>query len=162
MYPSIQLNNVLYLSVVKDKLDSLQDEDFKSLYRVEKNCFLQCLEFFLKNIQVKFNGRILKQKQGLSIGACISPLCLNLIMDHLEGIVNEEFKDVILLYSRFADDIFVAMRKEDWAKLESIVQRFTQLQDSIQLTIEQEKDNCLQCLDLKCFIKGEKRIRMEI
>lgn len=70
MYPFLPVNNVI--NVLEELLENKTNGEIIAL-PMNKEHFLKILNFYLNNIQV-FNGKVLKQKQGLSIGAQTSPI----------------------------------------------------------------------------------------
>ncbi|XP_023233750.1 telomerase reverse transcriptase-like [Centruroides sculpturatus] len=104
--------------------------DFDSLYPSIKlpPCFCALRDFMLNNIEnsekyrknileltelichtsfFEFNGNIFLQNRGVPMGSPMSPILCDLVLCQLENSLLPEFKEEVILYSRYVDDVFI-------------------------------------------------------
>ncbi|XP_044745155.1 uncharacterized protein LOC123307018 [Coccinella septempunctata] len=114
-------------------------------------CAYQLTELCLQQNFFNFEGEIISQQKGLSMGNCLSPLFAELFMSYFEKmlifIVNNHFKDKILFWFRYVDDILIA-----WIGSEEELREFHNwlngLHLNINFTLELESDREINFLDL--------------
>ncbi|XP_044757815.1 uncharacterized protein LOC123315969 [Coccinella septempunctata] len=114
-------------------------------------CAYQLTELCLQQNFFNFEGEIFSQQKGLSMGNCLSPLFAELFMSYFEKmlifIVNNPFKDKILFWFRYVDDILIA-----WIGSEEELREFHNwlngLHLNINFTLELESDREINFLDL--------------
>ncbi|XP_044766282.1 uncharacterized protein LOC123322402 [Coccinella septempunctata] len=133
------------LQIFKNKLiDSSMSDDLT-------NCVFQLTELCLQQNFFNFEGEIFTQREGLSMGNCLSPLFAELFMSYFEKklifIPNNPFKDKILFWFRYVDDILIA-----WIGSEEELKEFhewiNKLHMNINFTLELESERRINFLDL--------------
>lgn len=115
------------------------------------NNFLEILRFIFETTYCKFNNNYFKQILGTPMGATLSPIISQFIMDDLleECIPILSFKPPFL--KKFVDDIITSIPNE--CKNE-ILQVFNTYNEHIQFTIEHETERSVPFLDTK-LIRSE-------
>nr|XP_047128840.1 uncharacterized protein LOC124809161 isoform X1 [Hydra vulgaris]XP_047128841.1 uncharacterized protein LOC124809161 isoform X1 [Hydra vulgaris] len=69
--------------------------------------FCHLIELILKNSSFIFGDRAFRQKFGTSMGARMAPPYANIFMSTFDKTIHNKFKNSILLYKRFIDDILI-------------------------------------------------------
>lgn len=110
-----------------------------------KDEFLKGLNFILENCYFMFEGVIYQQIFGSPMGAPISPVLANLMMEHLERNVLKTLKFKPAFYYRYVDDIIFTIPE---AQIQNTLNRFNNFNSNIQFTMEMEVDRKIAFLDV--------------
>ncbi|CAH2223944.1 Hypothetical predicted protein, partial [Pelobates cultripes] len=96
---------------------------------------MEILALVLTQNYFRFELDWYRQSAGTSMGAAMAPMYANGFMFEFESqYILEPFKDIILLYSRYIDDIFMII-KGDNSAAESMVQYINSCTPNVQLTM---------------------------
>ena len=95
-----------------------------------------------------FNGKLYKQIEGVSMGSRLGPIIANIFMNdfeekHMEELINKGVKS----WDRFVDDTCVIVKFKENA--DQILNFLNEQHNKIKFTLETEKDNSLNFLDVK-------------
>ena len=95
-----------------------------------------------------FNGTLYKQIEGVSMGSPLGPIIANIFMNdfeekHMEELINKGVKS----WDRFVDDTCVIVKFKENA--DQILNFLNEQHNKIKFTLETEKDNSLNFLDVK-------------
>ena len=122
---------------------------------IRRDNFRKLLELSLSDTYFKFNGKIYKQKEGLSMGASPSPIVANIFLNHFETHCLAEcpinFKPQF--YRRYLDDTFLIFRNEDQAK--QFFNFINNRHNNITFTFEGSTENSIAFLDVKVTRKND-------
>lgn len=116
------------------------------------NFVLKALEICLFNNSFEFQNKFYLQKTGIAMGTKFAPILANIYMAHFENIILQQdfFKNSILLYCRYIDDIF-GIFTNSVTELKSMFAAFNSLNDNLNLTFSWSYQN-IQFLDLNIFL----------
>ncbi|XP_053598083.1 uncharacterized protein LOC128668677 [Microplitis demolitor] len=150
----VSLFTNLPLKLVKAILRKNWDRISK-ITKLPKTHFFNGLDLCLDNTYFTFQNTIYKQKFGSPMGAPISPILADFVMDHLvEDRLNKITFD-IPFFKRYVDDICTCIPKD---KIDEFLRIFNSYQEkSLQFTIELENNNEISFLDTK-LIKQNNRL----
>jgi hypothetical protein len=97
----------------------------------------------------QFNNKIYQQKEGLPMGAPFSPILSEIYIQNIEHsiIINILQNYKILGYYRYVDDILLVYNKKI-ADISNTLKQFNEINPKLQFTIEKEKDNVINFLDI--------------
>ena len=144
MYPSI--DNSMGISACRDALNGRDIRDPPT------DTIIEALKLVLENNVSFFNNRVYKQISGTAMGPSHACSYADLAMSVFDNMVTEnmDYESVLLLWSRFRDDIFSL-----WAGTEEQLHDFTQWLNSInpkiQFTLEASSFTMVNYLDCTIF-----------
>lgn len=110
-----------------------------------KNEFIFGLKTCLESTVFTFNGDIFKQIEGLAMGAPVSAVIANLVMEKVENEILKNIPFRIAFYKRYCDDILICAHKDE---IQSILDLFNAYHPKIQFTLELEVNGKINFLDL--------------
>lgn len=96
------------------------------------------LRLIINNSNFTYNGNFYHQTYGMPMGAPLSPVIADLIMEHLEQECNKKIDFPILFFYRYVDDIILCVHHQNLSQLLNIYNSF---HPRLQFTIEQESPN---------------------
>jgi len=132
--------------VVKNILDETK------LLPILKNEYLDLLKLCTSANYFTFSNKIYSQTDGLQMGDPLSPLLANLFMDHFEQLLSQSelFKKHITFWYRYVDDVLAGFVGTD-RQLNNFLKHLNSLHPKIKFTLETEKDNKINFLDLTIY-----------
>ena len=89
---------------------------------------------------------IYQQIDGVAMGSPLGPLFANIFMSELEKTLIPKVEDKLNTWTRYVDDTFAFIRRDEIKKVEDILNSF---ESKIQFTHEEEKDNIISFLDVQ-------------
>ncbi len=97
-----------------------------------------------------FNGQFYKQVDGFSMGSPLAPTMSHLFMVKIESIALQRglFRPYDLL--RYVDDIYLRIPQSEFRKSDKSLEEINKIHPSIQFTIEKEKNDTLNYLEVSC------------
>ena len=112
---------------------------------VPPDTFMRLLFLCVDNCSFECNGNFYRQKFGLPMGSCLSPVLSNLFMEFFETKLLPSIVDFDLVWYRYVDDVFAVM--PDNIDVDEFLSRLNTLSPSINFKLEKETNNCLPFLD---------------
>ena len=113
---------------------------------------LKLIELCTNNCYFSCNGNFFRQKRGLPMGSCISPVLSNIYMEFFERYLLPSIVNFELVWLRYVDDVFAVL--PDNIDLDNFLASLNRLSPSIKFTIEKESNNSIPFLDVE-VIRGE-------
>jgi len=107
----------------------------------------------LNSTYFKFNDTFYKQIFGTFMGSPLSPIIAEIVMRDLEETVLTGLSYEIPIYYRYVDDIIIMTPSN---KLEETLEKFNSQHNRIKFTIETNKDNFINFLNLKIMVNDKK------
>src|SRR5690606_5479908 len=133
----------LALQVAKDHLARDNTLNDRTPLTVSHICEL--LQLCLNSTVFVFNGVIYKQKFEVAMGASVSVTIANLVMEDIERRAELSIVHAPRLFLRYVDDCFVICKRD---QVEDFCNFLSNIEPSINFTIEWEKDSMLPFLDV--------------
>ena len=126
------------------------------------NELLTLINLCLEQNYFTFNNNFFVQKDGLPMGSPLSPLLAELFMDSFECNLfsNNKIKNIIFWY-RYVDDILCLFNGTS-RQVTSFLNTLNSLEPNIQFTVEIEKDNSINFLDLTIDHKNKNKFNFQI
>jgi hypothetical protein len=141
MYSNIPNQDTI--NIIKD---ILQNEQYPNLYI---QTMVRILTTILDQDFLKFNNKIYQQKEGLPMGAPLSPILSEIYIQNIEQniIINILQNYKILGYYRYVNDILLVFNQQI-TNINNTLKQFNEINPKLQFTIEKEKDNVINFLDI--------------
>lgn len=138
LYTSIPIK--LVTKVIEEKWDEI-----KQYTDIPMNEFIEATELTLNSTYFMYKDQIYKQIEGCAMGASISSVAAQMVMEHLESKVLSDIDFEIPFFYRYVDDCLTAIPKE---KIRYIEEKFNAYNKHIQFTSEIENDKKINFLDI--------------
>lgn len=138
MYTSIPLE--LAIDAIKQKWVEIKKNTIFS-----KPTFMEAVQLCLQNSYMAYNKKFYKQIKGLPMGAPLSAITANLVMEKIEKEAIEKCDFPVTFYKRYVDDILCIIPTN---KYNQILENFNQINQNIQFTIEKEQNKTIHFLDI--------------
>ncbi|XP_021918637.1 uncharacterized protein LOC110829329 [Zootermopsis nevadensis] len=113
---------------------------------------LRLFHLVLTSSYFKFGGQFYEQTDGVAMGSPLSPVIANFFMEHFEEMDGATFKP--LCWFRYVDDMFVIWPLGP-GKLAEFLNHLNSIHESIQFTMETEKNGHLPFLDIDIHRKPD-------
>ncbi|XP_067121286.1 uncharacterized protein [Centruroides vittatus] len=146
VYPSVMIEScveTLLNFVCNNKpqlLNYTQDlEELASLV-CHQSCFTFC-------------GQMYRQKRGVPMGSPLSGILCELVVRRLERRVLRDFKEDIIHFCRYVDDIFILWRNNN--RIHEFLNRINDNKDSLKLKLEQKSSWNVHFLDINIEFVGD-------
>lgn len=149
----------LYPSIPLEKTKTLCRKWFEKNNISEKNIeeYMQIITVCTEQRFFQFNNKFYIQKDGLTMGNPLSSILSELFMSDLEMNVKES-SSLFKHWSRKVDDIFAVIDRD---KVDECLQLLNSIEDTVNFTVEIEKEGTLPFLDLK-VIRVNNRLEFDI
>lgn len=115
--------------------------------------FLKAVEIALTSTYFQYNNCFYRQKDGCAMGAPISSVIAQLVLEHVEETTLPKLSFNPVFFKRYVDDIITAVPKN---KIDEILSTFNTYHPKLNFTLETEKNNTINFLDLSLFHQGNK------
>ena len=137
----------LYIRIAKSVIfDHLKcDSELKIRCKLNINKIMNALDLFLDNTYLFFHKIFYRQIFGVAMGAPISVIVANLVMESIENKMLKDFASPPCMWLRCIDDTFVVLKKTELASFHKFINN---IEDSIKFTVEQEVENAIPFLDV--------------
>ena len=140
LYTNVPIKDTLI--IVKDLL--VNDPDLQTKTNIPAEDLLEITELLLTKTCFQFNGKFLKQTDGVAMGGPASSVIAEIYMQAHESTALITTSNPPKVWERFVDDVFLIIKK---SSLESFFNHVNGLHDQIKFTIEKETDSRLPFLD---------------
>jgi len=117
----------------------------KNYTNIDKDQFLNTTRIVLTSTYFNFNNETYLQKEGIAMGSPISANTANIVMEDLENDIIKNNNLKISFYRRYMDDCILAC---DPSEIDKILRKFNAYHERINFTIETEKNDTLNFLDI--------------
>lgn len=128
------------LDVLKEKWSEI-----KRFTSLDKDDYINAINTVLSSSYFSYNKNFYKQVYGVPMGAPLSPIIANLVLEKVEEEILNKLKDDVFVYKRYVDDVFLVVKKDS---VTHILQCFNSFHHRIQFTLEQENNRVLNFLDV--------------
>lgn len=135
------------VELAKDIIRKKWDE-IKKYTDIPLTDFLEAIELTLRSTYFMYGRKFYKQIEGCAMGASISSVIAQIVMEHLEETVLNNLTIPIPFFFRYVDDCITALPND---KYNDILNNFNSFHPKLQFTLELEKNNQLCFLDLLLY-----------
>lgn len=139
---SLYTNIVKYLCIkaIEKRWMMINQHTFLS-----KEQFIDAIKLIIEESYFKYGDEFYLQVCGIAMGNAISGFLADLVMEDLEVYILNKLPFIVPFYRRFVDDI-LAFVPED--KIDDMLSEFNKYHPKLKFTIEQERDNSINFLDM--------------
>lgn len=123
--------------------------DIQMYTHLEKNIFMEGLILCLKENYLMYDGIIYNQIKGLPMGAILSPLIANIVMDDIFYRIIKPLE--LPFYYLYVDDSISAVKPDNIPKILELLNNYS---NNIKFTVEIEKNGELPFLDTLIIRSG--------
>ena len=159
MFVSFDVKSLFTNVPVEDVLQFLVTELRKYVFTVPVLSIVTLIRLCVIDTCFVFNGKYYKQKFGMQMGNCLSPVLSNIYMEFYETRVANAIIPDNVFWLRYVDDIFVIWIKT--LSLDDFLTNLNSLVQSIKFEVEQESDGCLSFLDVN-VIRRDNTLKFKI
>ncbi|XP_067118515.1 uncharacterized protein [Centruroides vittatus] len=146
MYPSIRIESCVeaLLDFMCNNNPQLRShtQDLEELASLV--CYQSCFTFC---------GRIYRQKRGVPMGSPLSGILCELVVRRLEREALQTFKEDIIHFIRYVDDIFILWRNN--SKIHDFLNKINNNKDGLRLKLEQKSSMSVHFLDINIKFMGD-------
>ena len=114
--------------------------------------FIEATELVLNSTYFQFNEEYFKQHHGVAMGSPLSSIVAALVLETIEDSIIPSCGGLIHFFTRFVDDCLLSCRRTD---VTTILDRFNNVHPRIKFTVEYERENSINFLDLKLTRKPD-------
>jgi len=158
-YQLISLDVVsLYTNIPKELVKTALTNkwtDIQNHTKLPLQEFLKAIEYTLSMNYLQYTDDYYKQLDGCAMGAPISSTIAQLVMEFLEEEVIAKLNFEIAFFRRYVDDCLTYVATENIAK---ILQAFNHFHPKLQFTLEVEKNNQINFLDVTIHKSNNKLV----
>ncbi|XP_067141713.1 uncharacterized protein [Centruroides vittatus] len=144
MYPSVRIESCE--EALLDFLYSNNSELLSYTEEVESLTSLVCRESCFV-----FNGQVYRQRRGVPMGSPLSGILCELVVRRLERRIFHGFKDDIVYFSRYVDDLLILWRSN--SRIKDFLDKINDNNDGLTLRLEQKSSLNLHFLDIDITFK---------
>ena len=138
---------------LEDLIDFMKDHFKECVFPVGLEDLLELIKLCVCDAKFCFNGKFYKQKFGLAMGNCLSPVCSNLYMEFFERNLLTTILPNHVKWFRYVDDVLCLWPKS--MNLQSFLYDLNKFVPSIKFSVEVEQQNCLPFLDVLIIRKED-------
>ena len=142
---SDMFNNVPVTRAIDNAIQRIEQSTAFNNSPFTKSDVKRMIQLALNNSYLRFNNRYYKQKTGLPMGNCLSPLLADLYMDDYLGKYLQEVNHPDKLW-RYVDDILI-LTKLNEDELNAYIETLNKNRNNIKFTMEYEKNKTINFLD---------------
>lgn len=139
MYTNIPINLAMEMITTK------KWKEIKQHTNLPKQEFLEAAKLCLNSTYFKFGNDYYEQIQGLPMGAPLSAVIANMVLEEVEKTSLKKCDFPVLLYKRYVDDIITAVPEN---QCETMLNLFNNYHGNLKFTIEKETNNNINFLDM--------------
>ncbi|XP_067144220.1 uncharacterized protein [Centruroides vittatus] len=144
MYPSVKIESCE--EALLDFLYCNNSELLNYTEEVKNLASLVCRESCFT-----FNGQVYRQRRGVPMGSPLSGILCELVVRRLERRVFHAFKEDIMYFSRYVDDLFILWRNN--SRIKDFLDKINDNNDGLTLRLEQKSSLNLHFLDIDITFK---------
>jgi hypothetical protein len=130
---------------VDDVLEFLRLELLNHAFSLPISVILQLIKLCVVDTCFVFNERYYRQKFGMQMGNCLSPILANIYMEFFESRLAHSIMPDNSYWMRFVDDIFSLIPKD--VDINHFLVQLNNVSPSIKFTYEMEDENKISFLD---------------
>ncbi|XP_067124827.1 uncharacterized protein [Centruroides vittatus] len=145
MYPSIKPSSCF--DALMEVLYSLHPTAVEYRKDLEMMANLVCVQSFFV-----FEGKVYKQLKGVPMGSPMSGLLCELVVRKMERITLNNFKEDIIMYKRYVDDVLVIWRNH--ARIQQFLSAMNSNDHGLKLSLEQVSSDELHFLDISIAFRN--------
>lgn len=123
-----------------------------------KKQFLELIEFILDTTYFKYNNVFYKQILGTPMGATVSPIISQYVMDDLLEAVVPKLNFQPPFLKKYVDDLILSIPTDE---KDSVLRVFNKYNKHIQFTIEEETNNSVPFLDTKLIRNNDNQVVLD-
>jgi hypothetical protein len=128
-------------------------EHIKKFTDIPISDFLEAIEITLNSTYFLYKNKIYKQIDGCAMGASISSVVAQLVLEDLEETVISQLNFNLPFFYRYVDDCILAIPRD---KKDFILNIFNSYHQKLQFTIELEQNKTIHFLDITLHNKNNK------
>ncbi|XP_077517763.1 uncharacterized protein LOC144128315 [Amblyomma americanum] len=121
------------------------DASLPSRTPIEVVDLCRLLDFCLRNTYFVFRKQHYKQLFGTAMGASVSVVCANIVLERIEAEALGSFHPAPKLFLRYVDDCFCVIRRQDASHF---LEHLNSFQPTIQFTKEKQQNEAIPFLDV--------------
>ena len=130
---------------VDDVLEFLRVQLLQHVLSLPISAILQLIKLCVVDTCFIFNEQYYRQKFGMQMGNCLSPVLANIYMEFFESRLANAIIPDNSFWLRFVDDIFTLIHRD--TNIDVMLNQLNNVSQSIKFTYETETDNELPFLD---------------
>jgi hypothetical protein len=123
--------------------------------RIPLTEFLLAIQFVLSSTYFTFGNVIFKQIFGMPMGSPLSPILADIVMQDLEKKALNSLNFDVQFYYRYVDDIILSLPR---TQKNILLEKFNDVHNRLQFTIEEEKNRCINFLDVSLLVSDDRII----
>lgn len=154
-YSLISLDVIsLYTNVPISLATKIIDKKWSSIKRytdIPQDDFVRAVELTLTSTYFAYEDKIFKQIDGCAMGASISSVVAQLVLEDLEETILAKMNFDIPLFYRYVDDCILAVPKTE---ANNVLNQFNSYHKKLQFTIEMAEGEKINFLDLTLHLKN--------
>ena len=144
---------------VADVLQFLSTELCRYTFTLPNGIIIQLIELCIVGTCFTFNEKYYRQKFGMQMGNCLSPVLSNIYMEFFESrVANAIFPDNFYWF-RYVDDSFGIW--DSHFNIDDTLHQLNNLVPTIKFTLEKEDNGCLNFLDT-CVVRDGTELKFKI
>ena len=144
---------------VNDVLEYLAMELNKYVFSIPTPFIISLIRLCVVDTCFVFNDNFYRQKFGMQMGSCLSPVLSNIYMEFYEARIANGIIPEGTLWFRYVDDVFCIWKND--ADIDAFLVNLNFLVPSIQFTVEKETNGGISFLDVK-VIRETPRLKFRI
>ena len=144
---------------INDVLDFLRVELSKYALTLPVWIVLELIQLCVVDTCFTFNGEFFKQKFGMQMGNCLSPVMSSIYMEYFELRIANAIIPENVFWKRYVDDTFVILKS--FHNIDEIVEHLNDLVPSIKFTVEKEENKSIAFLDVT-VIRHENSFKFKV
>jgi hypothetical protein len=131
---------------VDDVLEFLRGQLLQHALSLPISVILQLIRLCVVDTCFVFNDKYYKQKFGMQMGNCLSPVLANVYMEYFESRLAHNIMPDNSYWFRYVDDVFSLVHKD--IDINLCINQLNNVSPSIKFTYEIENENTLPFLDI--------------
>ena len=147
LFVSFDVKSLFTNVPVEDVLHFLNIELRKYVYTIPVDSVIRLIRLCVIDTCFVFEGKFYKQKFGMQMGNCLSPVLSNIYMEFFEKRIANAIIPDDVYWVRYVDDIFAIVKRH--LRVQDFLNDLNSLVETIKFEVEEETEGCLNFLDVK-------------